>query len=153
MNSVERKRAVRFGTYLQSVPGKQFNIDSVCSTAGKTLGNPLKGLTGGCGTTACAIGHLPAFNRVRFKFVKVWSADGDDELAFQVEDIESNLDDYLDIGMDYFGLTEAQADWLFSPWSYDGYKKVTAKTVARRLLGLANKDKRVLKEFEDACGE
>lgn len=148
MNQIERKRVKRFAQFLNDIPAKQFDIQRVCEITNQNSENPRQGLTGGCGTVACAIGHLPVYNPRRFKFHNVV-----DQWSFEVEDIETGETDYTTIGSEYFGFTADEAEWLFSPWGYEDYVRVTPKTVARRMLKLINKDKTALQEFKKFNGD
>lgn len=142
MNQLQRKRAKRFAAFLiNKVRAKQFDIDRVCEIMNGDNEDPLKGLTGACGTVACAIGHLPVYNPKRFRFIGNAS-------YFEVLDTETRSKDYINIAVNYFGFTEDEADWLFTPWGYEEYKRVTPKTVARRILGLLNKNDKIVKEFK-----
>lgn len=82
-----------------------------------------------CGTVACAAGHacsIPEFRRAGFKIV--YKSDGN--LYPQYRGRES-----FDAIDKFFGLTDADTDFIFSKNSYPS-KKVTPKMVARRIRKL-----------------
>ncbi len=147
MDQLQRKRARRFANFLLTVPAKQFDMNTVCETKGQNV--DASPIVGECGTVACAIGHLPVFNR----FTYSWDSRFSDETYFNVEDKETGDEDYDVIAEKYFGFSQDEVEWLFNPGGYSEYVRVTPKTVAKRILGLLEKNPRTLSKFKKYIGE
>ena len=66
MTPIQRKRAIRFANYLMKLPREGFDISVVCIAP---TGNPKENMkTKSCGSSGCAIGHLPLFSPSVFEY-------------------------------------------------------------------------------------
>ena len=149
MNSVERKRAIRFANFIKTkVPKKNFDINNICKVNPLDENNPYKQLKEHqCGSVGCLIGWLPVYSPAVFKYKLV---DELDSTYFVVKKSYTRENDYLKVGMKYFGLTFNQAQFCFSPVGYQSCDP-SPQEAASHLLGIARKEPKILRAYSDFC--
>jgi hypothetical protein len=90
-----------------------------------------------CGTTACAMGLAAisgAFKKQGLTAISRTSDDGESNQLWCAWN--GRIRDYCRTAMSLFGITQDQANYLFSPWTYPWNKKTGAageKEVVRRI--------------------
>lgn len=143
MTAVQRKRLKRYVAYLRNLKPTHFDMTAWCMDRNtkkeKTTEELVCALKEGCGTTACAVGHLPLFNPRVFQFV-MENRDSDfKRIEYDVKNIQTgrtNTEGFVD----YFGVSEYEVDSVFNPfassWWHDKAKNalyITPKMVAREI--------------------
>lgn len=145
MTAVQRKRSYRFAKFLMTkVKEDSFDLDFVCLSSSNNTSDAkiMEELTRGCGTVACAIGHLPLFNKKRFSY-EIRPGDR----YIHVRDNVENHNSFSTISENYLGFTARETAFLFiNNFTYKGI--TTAKEVGSRIEGLLKKDKATLDLFE-----
>lgn len=149
MNATQRKRLLKLADFLDQLPPQKFDFGSIAIEREKPHMEALKARKESCGTTACAIGWMPAV----FPRLTEWKGrcklfDGDTLLSVGFRGGRGERD--FQVAEEVFGLTEQEAEWLFMPdavvdnglmpWD-EGYKDMyspcgsntTAKQVARHI--------------------
>ena len=148
MNAIQKKRLLKLADFLDQLPPQKFDFDTIAVEGEKPHKEALKARTEHCGTTACAVGWMPAvFPRLtRWTRQPLWGGC----MHIQVAPAGHGRARNFKVAEQVFGLTEQEADWLFMPDAYvdnglmsweDGYKDVsspcgsdaTPKQVARHI--------------------
>lgn len=130
MTSVQRKRFIRYANFMNRLPVKHFNLNMICS-AGLNPIHELLDEENSCGTTACALGHLPVFNPRVFVFRRNgylgrWGNYG-------IGNKKTGCSDSFETAEEYFGITQKQLRDLFEPKSYPVSDWNNPKAVAAKM--------------------
>lgn len=148
MNATQRKRLLKLADFLDQLPPQKFDFDSIAVEGEKPHKEALKARKESCGTTACAIGWMPAVFPRLTRWVRT-IAPWDTVTIHIAPKGRSKMRDFQ-VAEDVFGLTEQEAEWLFMPdavvnngleWWDKGYAEAispcdsgaTAKEVARHI--------------------
>lgn len=155
-NEMKWKRLTILAEYLKEVKPQQFFygdfVDGECALTedGKQLS---------CGTTACAIGHVPVIPEFRRLGVRFGVEEDDDYRSLEPMlkmDGKFIMTSWEDVGETIFGLDRDEFYYLFMPAERFGHSNgllpspgynASAKTVAKHILKFVRWDqKRVAKE-------
>lgn len=129
-------RLLKLAAFLRTLPPKLFDFNDICQLGTK---KPLDAYRagGGCGTTACAIGWTPkVFPRSFEWLIEPQMGPG---AHINVTLKGDHWVDNFDAAEKFFGITYADARYLFMPRCFDGdgtkrlSESASAKTVARRI--------------------
>lgn len=114
MNATGKRRLLKLAAFLRKLPREKFDFTIVAREAGKPMREALKAGATRCGTTACAVGWMPAV----FPRSCEWIADtfrgyamrgvvlkGQPLLPFEM----------LKVAEQFFGLTDDEVALLFVP--------------------------------------
>lgn len=142
MTSVQRKRAWRFVGFLRRLPRKHFNMSHwvVSDTARSAQGCliAIQDEVNSCGTTACALGHLPVFNPKVFAYKAYYSEIWEQYKITNGIKVRGKrgYQHPTDIAEDYFGIPENICMKIFvNKKTYKGtrWDRVTPVMVAAKL--------------------
>lgn len=134
MNATQRKRLLKLADFLDQLPPQKFDFDHIAVEGEKPHMEALKARTESCGTTACAIGWMPAVFPRLTRWTRTRSFFGY-PLGIEVALHGRRKARNFKVAQEVFGLTEQEADWLFMPdtvvnngltlWE-DGYAEATS---------------------------
>jgi hypothetical protein len=116
------RRLNRLADFLDTLPDKLFDFRQYINVGENRPEKALE-VGGGCGTTACAVGWAPAV----FPSLLKWDLEAG-EVCYRGENRLGDDDGSLDreshhTAMDFFGLSDMEATWLFVPrglWESSG---------------------------------
>jgi hypothetical protein len=124
------------------IPAERFDFNSL--TSGDFS-------EGECGSTACAIGWIPALMCFKNNHVGKLYYDKYNTPCLEryplIHHDDIIIDEGFDVAMTLFDITSAQADYLFDPLHY-GYDNVSKETVARRIRECVAKNRIPAPELE-----
>lgn len=129
-----KKRLLKLADFLDKLPKSKFFFGNFIAQYGKP---PLEALEMGeyrCGTTACAIGWSPAVFPKLVRWIK-------DEESGKIVDIRTirGQRNFM-VGVELFGITERQSEFLFDPITSGLGSYATAKTVANHIRKFVKKE-------------
>ncbi len=118
MKQMHINRLIKWADYLETVPPKSFDMR-------------VYAMESACGTVACALGHacyIPSFAKEGLRL------DLEIGCVYYLNEVEDT-----EAAMEFFGLSETEAENITLPWNYDSKTNPTAKQVARRIRQLVTK--------------
>lgn len=143
MNAVGAKRLLKLADFLEKLHPSKFNLNEwVAGIKPKLMAeNPLK--KGDCGTTACAVGWLPALFPKSWGWTKpkaFYDSFGNpanaDVLYKKWPNAEMTQGQKLQAAADFFSIDYSDSTELFMPAEYGDGDRTRAKTVAKRIRSL-----------------
>lgn len=140
MNAVGKKRLLKLADFLDKLPPEKFDFSEIAVQKGKPMREALKAGRTRCGTVGCAIGWMPAaFPRsLRWDETRGWATRTFPDVCLINEPTRVDFD----AAVTFFGITSADAYWLFQPGGWRGlyasehnglHNDATPKQVAKHI--------------------
>lgn len=149
MNKVQARRLLKLADFLTALPKQKFDFAVVAHEYGKPMIEALKAGKTRCGTTACAIGWMPAV----FPRQLMWLRGNPlgEERSLHVDFKVNGKGKYssFEVAESFFGIDGVESRYLFNPRDEDGGRETslpydaTAKQVARRIRAFVKRKTKV----------
>ncbi len=125
LTTVGARRLLKLAAFLRELPRQKFDFSHFTTVDGKPLLEALKAGTRRCGTTACAVGWMPA----------IWRK----EMTWNTWDMPTSRDTGVEgfqLATRFFNISENDASTLFDPGyvgtpDYDATPKQVARHIER----------------------
>lgn len=143
---MNKERLIKMAEFLEKLPEHKFDFSSYVHLGSKSPSEALANPEEHCGTTACAIGWLPAMFPESFKWVgENIGSWGNDMLPVLIENdmwSEGDIRGFL-------GINFTAYDFLFIPDSSPLDKDADAKQVARQIREFVSTNGQVMDDYMD----
>lgn len=137
---MNKERLIKIAEFLENLPEHKFDFSAYVILGSKQPLEALCSLEEHCGTTACAIGWLPAIFPESFKWVKDWSDELSPALVENDEWNENDIRDFLEID-------QRNYDFLFIPGSSSLYNEAKPKEVAEQIRQFILTDGKTMDDY------
>lgn len=149
MNAVGARRLLKLAGFLETLHHSKFNLNEWVAGIKTKLMSEAPTKKGDCGTTACAVGWLPAIFPKSWGWTKpkaFYDSFGNpanaDIMYKRWPDSEMTQGQKLAAAADFFSIDYSDATELFMPAEYTRGDRTTAKMVARRIRHLVKSESR-----------
>lgn len=128
MADIRTDRLLVLAEFLDKLPVEKFNFAIIADQHGKPMMEALAAGKTRCGTTACAIGWLPAVFPNEFEWKQVGS-------RVDVLCVERDNRTDFSAAEEFFNILPYQAEWLFIPGASPLEDDATPQQVAEHIRG------------------
>lgn len=138
------KRLLKLADFLDALPRQKFNYSHFVNQAGKPMREALKAGKHACGTTACAVGWMPA----AFPRLVAWRYMGDEAFGVTLKGLEELGLSNFETASRFFDLPYHTISMLFDPGNaenplgHDATPKQVAKYVRECVSSSAHRRSR-----------
>lgn len=115
MQAMYAKRLLKLADFLDKLPKEKFNFGLIAEVGNKPMLEALKAGRQRCGTTACAIGWMPAVFPRQVCWVGAEKSGEILEVGFRAMTIDTYPATNFGVAEQFFGLTSEESGLLFNP--------------------------------------